>query len=464
MSKSSHTVKVKKGSSTYSAPLFDTTDEAKGTSGYYLPVKVGNYKYYAPLFPATYSQTYLDTYGLPLHIYKGGTEYVLAKNSIFRIRITTVANQTITVKIYNKLDAIDGIDTPIETFTSGSRYYPYGYSFWATVASATGYTEGEITGNASAGVPYAGNFDDIFFDLYENRIADISATSVSLRTFTLKLAATTNQTITLKYKNRNAANTGYEAEITKTSTSSAQSFTVRYGTTWTASIAGAAGYNPGSLSASSGTVKAATTVSAGSASLKTFTLKLAATSHQTITLVYKNRNSANTGYESAITKKSTSSAQSFTVRYGTTWTASLAAAAGYNKGKLSASSGTVKAATTVSATAASVITYTIKFTWTNTDWTPTGTVTYTNSAGTSKTATKPASVVIKYGTKIKITDTKNNYYYYLDIYKGSTYLASIHQKGSWTSGALKANANYTIKGTVESSGSGGEGSGGEGGA
>ena len=96
-----------------------------------------------------------------------------------------------------------------------------------------------------------------------------------LATYNLVLAGTSNQTITLKYKNRNYTDTGYETEVTKTSTGSNQTFTVRKGTTWTASVAGASGYNPGSLSpGSSGTVNAATTVSAGAASVAARTVTI----------------------------------------------------------------------------------------------------------------------------------------------------------------------------------------------
>ena len=96
--------------------------------------------------------------------------------------------------------------------------------------------------------------------------------SAELATYTLTLAATSNQTITLKYKNRNITDSGYETEVTKTSTGSAQNFTVRKGTTWTATVAGLNGYDPGTLSASSGTVNTNTTVSASAASIPTYTI------------------------------------------------------------------------------------------------------------------------------------------------------------------------------------------------
>lgn len=92
--------------------------------------------------------------------------------------------------------------------------------------------------------------------------------------YNLVLSATSNQTITLKYKNRNYKDTGYESEVTKTSTSSAQTFSVRKDTTWTASIAASSGYTAGKLSTSSGTVTSNTTVSAGAATLSGFTVTI----------------------------------------------------------------------------------------------------------------------------------------------------------------------------------------------
>ena len=173
-------------------------------------------------------------------------------------------------------------------------------------------------------------------------------------TYTLTLSATSNQTITLKYKNRKPDGT-FEPEVTKTSTSSSQSFTVNYGTTWTAIVSASTYYTAGELyPGTSGTVTSATTIGAYSATwTQTYTLTLAGTSNQTITLKYKNRNSYNSGYESEVTQTSKSSNQSFTVRRGTTWTATIRASSNFTAGVLSASSGTVNANTTVSAGPAS---------------------------------------------------------------------------------------------------------------
>ena len=261
---------------------------------------------------------------------------------------TTISATAATVKTYT----VTINQTPNQTITvtaNGQNYTSsfivnYGTSWTATVTSSTDFNPGTLS--ASSGT------------ITSN--ITISASAPSLKTYTLKLNGTTNQIITLKYKNRNSTNTGYESEVTVTSTSSTQSFTVRHGTTWTASITSAdVGYNQGTISASSGTVTADTTVSASAASLKAYTLKLNATSNQTITLKYKNRNSTNTGYESEVTKTSTSSAQSFTVRHGTIWTASISPNDGYDAGTLSGTSGTVTSNTTISATNATSNTRTI---------------------------------------------------------------------------------------------------------
>ena len=97
MSKSTHTLKVTKGSTTYTCDLYTTTAEAKVYNSAYLPVTVDGTNLYAALYPTTYSQVFYDEYGTPVHIEKGGTEYVLATKSLIRLGITAVSNETITV-------------------------------------------------------------------------------------------------------------------------------------------------------------------------------------------------------------------------------------------------------------------------------------------------------------------------------------------------------------------------------
>lgn len=131
---------------------------------------------------------------------------------------------------------------------------------------------------------------------------------LAVSTFTLTLAATTNQTITLKYTEPGGS------QVTKTSTTSAQALTVKYGTTWTATLAAATGYNAGTLSASSGTVTAATTVSATAATIKTFTVTVEVPSDGTIEV----NNIA-----------ATSSNNTFTFDYNTSVTIQATANSGY---------------------------------------------------------------------------------------------------------------------------------------
>lgn len=201
-----------------------------------------------------------------------------------------------------------------------------------------------------------------------------------------------------------AANETITVTAEGTSWSDTDSHWFPYGTTWTASVAGATGYNAGALSpGSSGTLtNANVTVTAGAASLKTYILKVNGTSHQTITLKYKNRNAANTGYEAEVTKTITTTAEQYTVRHGTTWTATVAGATGWNAGTIT-SSGTVTAATTLTATAATHKTYTITLTQKANE---TVTIHYKNHNGTSLAtswSTKTSSVTLGHGSQYYCT-------------------------------------------------------------
>ena len=124
----------------------------------------------------------------------------------------------------------------------------------------------------------------------------------------------------------------------------------------------------------------------------------------------------------------------------------------------------MKAATTVSATAATAITPKITFSASGTR--PSYTITYTNTSGKSTTSgANPASVTIKYNTAITIKNTNDYIRYVLSITQGSTYKAEIIKGMTWTSGKLTANTSFKLVSEwVSGEGSGGEGSGGEGGA
>ena len=220
-----------------------------------------------------------------------------------------------------------------------------------------------------------------------------------------------------------------------------------------------------------------------------FTLTLAATTNQTITLKYTQPGA------SQVTKTSTSSAQNFTVKVGTTWTATIAGATGYNAGTLSpGSSGTVNANTTVSASAATVATRTI--TIKNSNVSPSIVISYTNSSGetASKTLNRGTSITsttvsIKYNTSIKVFWGQNYsndgewetystaatltigstaqgfvtlYSYDADPYLynngwGSNYATN----NTYTSAKLTAATTFTFTYSSSGGGSMGEGSGGE---
>lgn len=135
-----------------------------------------------------------------------------------------------------------------------------------TVKTASGGTTWEITNNGvkayiglwPVSVTSGGHPSHSMLKIKKNNVEYYVEKTVN-NNYTLKLAATTNQTITLKYTQPGAS------EVTKKSSSSAQSFSVEVGTTWTATIAAASGYKAGKLSGTSGTVNADTTVSATAA-------------------------------------------------------------------------------------------------------------------------------------------------------------------------------------------------------
>ena len=421
MSKSAHVLKIKKNGTVYSCELYTTANEARNKvyPGQYIRLKKDGVNLYAPL-TTTFNSA---TESTPLKVFKQGdnTEYCVAQKSFYRVNITPVANTTITATTYDNNYNIEN------RWTSGAKWLPYGKSIDISVQGNPNNIwmgGGIVTDPANTNTVINSNIE-------------ISATAATRRSYEFTLAATTHQTITVTYTEPG------KSTVTKKSSSSVQYITVLAGTTWSATVAGATGYNPGTLQyGSSGTITDyGTIIYASAATLKTYNLKLGATTNQKITLKY-----TNTTNGTSYTKKSTTTAQSFTVGYGTKWTATLAADDGYTKGTLSASSGTVTAATTVSATKATAITPKITFNSSG-DYTN-FTVTYTNTSGTSKTSgTNPSSVTIKYNTKIKITNTKaNNYYadYYLEIKQGSTYKDTITGGSSWTSGKLTSNTTFRL--------------------
>ena len=254
MSKSSHVLKIAKDGKTYTCDLYTTQQEARSLVEPTFPlfrVKIGGVTLYAGTADTKNCDTERE-YAPFIIKEEGGIKYCVVQKSFFPIEIVPKPNETIKVTTNQIPSGKTG--TGSFSFTSGKEWLPHGTTWTATVAGKTGYNPGALSPGASGTV---------------TANVTVTAGSASLKTYTLKLSNPANETITLKYKNRNAANTGYETEVTKTSTSTVQSFTVRHGTTWTATVAGKTGYNPGALSpGASGTVTANVTVSAGAATRK----------------------------------------------------------------------------------------------------------------------------------------------------------------------------------------------------
>lgn len=288
---------VKSGSTVYDCTCYTTTDEATPktiSNGNYWEIKNNNTVCYLGLVPsASAGKTGFDT---PLKVKKNNTEYIVQAKVVnyFTVTITQSANQTITVTCGGK--------DYTSTFSAlaGSQYT-------VKVTPNTGYTAG--TPNVTSG--------------YVNSNISISATAATKATYVFTINKTSNQTITVTY-----GGTTYKSTASANTT-----FTATYGEKWTATIAGAMGYNPGTLSATSGTITGAVTLSATAATIKTFTLSFGATTNQTYTATI-----------GGTTKAATSSATSYTVNYGTSYSVSYTAidtTAAYSYTASSKVSGTV---------------------------------------------------------------------------------------------------------------------------
>ena len=296
---------IKSGSTVYDCTCYTTKDEATPktvSNGTYWEIKNNNTVCYVGLCPSVNAgKTGFDT---PLKVKKGSTEYIVQTKVVnyFTVNITQSPNQTITVTCGGK------------SYTSSFSALA-GSQYTVKVSPSTGYTAG--TPNVTSG--------------YVNSNISISATAATKAKYTFTINKTANQTITVTY-----GGTTYKSTASANTT-----FTVTYGEKWTATIAGATGYNPGTLSATSGTITGAVTLSATAAVIKTFTLAFGATTNQTYVATI-----------GGTAKAATSKATSYTVNYGTSYSVAYTAAsatAAYSYTASSAVSGTVTANVSVPA-------------------------------------------------------------------------------------------------------------------
>ena len=250
-----------------------------------------------------------------IRIQKNGsdTKYAILKWTQAAMNITQVANQTIRVT--------NASGTAISTGT----LLPMNTALTITCTPATGYKASSPTINGTTVTsPYKITQANIEAGSFK-----LSCTAAAKQTYTFTINQSAHQTIT----------------VTCNGTAHTSTFTATYGDKWTATISPDTGYNAGTLSATSGTITGAVTISATAAAIKTFTLSFGATTNQTYT--------ATVG---GSTKAATSSATSYTVNYGTTYSVAYtanSATAAYTYTASSAVSGTVTNTTSIPAKTAS---------------------------------------------------------------------------------------------------------------
>jgi len=457
---------VKDGNTVYECTSYTTTTEATPVvdGGDCWQIRNNGVTAYLGLWPTDSQET--SEYSTPLTITKDNTEYYVETEVISMVTVTinqTDAHQTIHV-------LVNGTDDHTSTFDVMS-----GASYVVTVVPDTGYdagtpnySSGTISGNMTVSATasalqsftvtitqiehctitvtcnnqdYTSSFTAYYGDTWtavivadagydagtlepgsSGTVTDnitITALDASVVTYTLTLAATANQTITLYYTPSGGSEIG-----PVTSTSSTQNFTVPDGTTWRASIAGNTGYNAGTLSpGASGTISGAnTTVTADAAALQIFVLTLAATTNETLKIRYKARNADGTmptDWGSEIS--SGSSDKTYNLRYGSTYQiTSLTASTGWTAGSTkngstvvtpsTSTTYTMTAAITVSATAATHKTYTISLTQKTGE---TVTIYYKNHNGTSLASswsTATASVTLGHDSQYYCTIAGSTYY------------------------------------------------------
>lgn len=143
--------------------------------------------------------------------------------------------------------------------------------------------------------------------------------------FTVTITQSDNQTI----------------RVTCNGTTYTSSFQALAGSSYTVTVIPETGYTAGSPSSSSGYVNSDLTITASPASKASYLVTIVQSAHQTI----------------VVTCNGTNYAINFTANYGDKWTATILASSGYRPGTLSATSGTITGAVTISATAATVIQY-----------------------------------------------------------------------------------------------------------
>ena len=212
-------------------------------------------------------------------------------------------------------------------YTSSINNVTYGSKVKVTVSANTGYYIDSITANGKT----ITNGSEITV----NSAIDIVA-NIYLIYRILNVDASVNQSYTLTLT-KSSTYGGTLPSYTSTATKSAQSnLSVPYGTTYSITYTADTGYN--ASAAKSGTITTDTNITHNEASLTPYTVTIAQSSNQTIT----------------VTCDGKSYTSNFTATYGQHWTASISPETNYIAGTLSATSSTITGPVTISATAATI--------------------------------------------------------------------------------------------------------------
>lgn len=216
---------LKSGSAITECICYTTMDEATPktvTGGSTWEIKNNNTVCYLGLVPSNLSgKTGFDT---TLKVKKSGTEYLVQSKVVnyFTVTITQSDNQTIRVTCNGT------------TYTSSFQALA-GSSYTVTVIPETGYTAGSPSSSSG----------------YVNSDLTITASPASKASYLVTIVQSAHQTIT----------------VTCNGTNYTSNFTANYGDRWTATILASSGYRPGTLSATSGTITGAVTISATAATV-----------------------------------------------------------------------------------------------------------------------------------------------------------------------------------------------------
>lgn len=235
---------------------YTTIDEATPktvTGGSTWEIKNNNIVCYLGLVPSNLSgKTGFDT---PLKIKKGGTEYVVQSEVLnyFTVTILQSDNQTIRV-------VCNGT-----TYTSSFQALA-GSSYTVTVVPATGYTAGSPSSSSG----------------YVNSNLTISASPASKASYLVTIVQSAHQTIT----------------VTCNRVIHKSNFTANYGDKWKATVLASSGYRPGTLSATSGTITGAVTISATAATIIQYMVTLNTVANGYWQLQGVNKNAGSYAYNS----------------------------------------------------------------------------------------------------------------------------------------------------------------------